>query len=180
MRLLSWPGSSNRFPAPGADRAPKAMGKEVPRVVREYELMYVVRPDLDEDGLRGAVESVQGLVEGQGGEVITTTPWGKRRLAYEIGGLRDGHYVIVEFRGDGARLRDLERALRINDHVIRHMITVAVPKPAEGEGKERGRGEAAAADQDGTAPVAESGEIDAEEAEIEDLELGDATPEEEV
>jgi small subunit ribosomal protein S6 len=154
------------------------MGKEVPRVVREYELMYVVRPDLDEDGLRGAVESVQGLVEGQGGEVITTTPWGKRRLAYEIAGLRDGHYVIVEFRGDGARIRDLERALRISDHVIRHMITVAVPKPAEAEDTERGRGEATAA-QDGTAPVAESGEIDAEEVEIESLELGDATAEEE-
>ena len=148
-------------------------------MLREYELMYVVRPDLDEDGLRGAVESVQGLVEGQGGEVMTTTPWGKRRLAYEIAGLRDGHYVIVEFRGDGARLRDLERALRINDHVIRHMITVAVPKPVEGEGKERGRGEPAAA-QDGTAPVAESGEINAEEVEIEELELGDVTAEEDI
>ena len=148
-------------------------------MLREYELMYVLRPDLDEDGLRAAVESVQGLVEGQGGEVITTTPWGKRRLAYEIAGLRDGHYVIVEFRGDGARVRDLERALRISDHVIRHMITVAVPKPAEGEGKERGRDEPAAG-QDGTAPVAESGEIDAEEAEIEDLELDDVTAEEEI
>ena len=149
-------------------------------MVREYELMYVVRPDLDEDGLRGAVESVQGLVESQGGEVITTTPWGKRRLAYEIAGLRDGHYVIVEFRGDGARVRDLERALRINDHVIRHMITVAVPKPPEGEAKERGgRGERAAA-QDGTEPVAESGEIDAEEAQIEDLELADTSAQEEL
>ena len=146
-------------------------------MLREYELMYVLRPDLDEDGLRAAVESVQGLVEGQGGEVITTTPWGKRRLAYEIAGLRDGHYVIVEFRGDGARVRDLERARRISDHVIRHMITIAVPKPPEG--KERGRGEPATGE-DGAAPVAESGEIDAEEAEIEDLELGDATAEEEI
>jgi small subunit ribosomal protein S6 len=150
----------------------------VPRVLREYELMYVVRPDLDEDGLRGAVESVQGLVEGQGGEVTTTTPWGKRRLAYEIAGLRDGHYVIVEFRGDGARLRDLERALRISDHVIRHMITVAVPKPAEAEDKQPG-GEERAADQNGAVPVAESGEVDAEEAVIEELELGDPSTEEE-
>jgi small subunit ribosomal protein S6 len=141
----------------------------VPRVLREYELMYVVRPDLDEDGLRGAVEAVQGLVEGQGGEVVTTTPWGKRRLAYEIAGLRDGHYVIVEFRGDGAKVKELERALRISDHVIRHMITIAVPKPPEDEGRQRGRGDRAA--QNGTAPAAESGEIDAEEERIEDLEL---------
>jgi small subunit ribosomal protein S6 len=141
---------------------------------REYELMYVVRPDLDEDGLRGAVEAVQSLVEGQGGEVITTTPWGKRRLAYEIAGLRDGHYVIVEFRGDGGNVKELERALRISDHVIRHMITIAVPKPPEAEGKERRERVVA---EDGVEGV-ESGEIDAEEAEIEDLELADADDDE--
>jgi small subunit ribosomal protein S6 len=143
-------------------------------LLREYELMYVVRPDLDEDGLRGAVEAVQSLVEGQGGEVITTTPWGKRRLAYEIAGLRDGHYVIVEFRGDGGNVKELERALRISDHVIRHMITIAVPKPPEAEGKERRESVVA---EDGVEGV-ESGEIDAEEAEIEDLELADAEDDE--
>jgi small subunit ribosomal protein S6 len=154
------------------------MGKEVPRVLREYELMYVVRPDLDEDGLRGAVEAVQVLVEGQGAEVTTTTPWGKRRLAYEIAGLRDGHYVIVEFRGDGSRVKDLERALRISDHVIRHMITIAAPKAPEGEGKE-GRRERPAAATEGDGVVEVSGEIDAEEAEIEDLELATAGDEDE-
>ncbi len=136
-------------------------------MLREYELMYVVRPDLDEDGLRAAVEAVQALVAGQGGEVLTTTPWGKRRLAYEIAGLRDGHYVIVEFRGDGSNVKELERALRISDHVIRHMITIAVPKPPEAEGKE-GRRERGA-DEDGDDEI--SGEIDGEAADVEDLEL---------
>ena len=138
---------------------------------RDYELMYVVRPDLDEDGLRTAVEAVQGLVEGQGGEVLTTTPWGKRRLAYEIAGLRDGHYVIVEFRGDGSKVKELERALRINDQVIRHMITIAVPKPPEDETKE-GRGDGEGGDED--ADDADTGEIGAEESSVEDLDLGDA------
>lgn len=137
---------------------------------REYELMYVVRPDLDEDGLRGAVEAVQTLVEGQGGEVTNTTPWGKRRLAYEIAGLRDGHYVIVEFRGDGAKVKELERALRISDHVIRHMITIAVPKPPEEEGDEEERhGGREAGEDDGTEIEAEAGD----EAEDLDAALGD-------
>ena len=136
---------------------------------RDYELMYVVRPDLDEDGLRTAQEAVQGLVEGQGGEVLTTTPWGKRRLAYEIAGLRDGHYVIVEFRGDGAKVKELERALRINDLVIRHMITIAVPKPPEDETKEGGEVDREGGDED-----AETGGIVAEESADEDLDLGDA------
>ena len=139
-------------------------------MLRDYELMYVVRPDLDEDGLRTAVEAVQGLVEGQGGEVLNTTPWGKRRLAYEIAGLRDGHYVIVEFRGDGAKVKELERALRINDQVIRHMITIAVPKPPEDEAKE-GVGEREGGDED--ADDADTGEIGAEESAVDDLDLGD-------
>src|SRR5205807_9881406 len=69
-------------------------GKGGARVVRDYELMYIVRPDLDDEGLRGAMAAVESLVEGQGGEVVKTTSWGKRRLAYEIQNLRDGHYVI--------------------------------------------------------------------------------------
>jgi len=140
-------------------------------MLRDYELMYVVRPDLDEDGLRMAQEAVQGLVEGQGGEVVNTTPWGKRRLAYEIAGLRDGHYVIVEFRGDGSKVKELERALRINDQVIRHMITIAVPKPPEDETKE-GPGEREGGDE--VADDADTGEIGAEESAVDDLDLGDA------
>ena len=140
-------------------------------MLRDYELMYVVRPDLDEDGLRTAQEAVQGLVEGQGGEVVNTTPWGKRRLAYEIAGLRDGHYVIVEFRGDGSKVKELERALRINDQVIRHMITIAVPKPPEDETKE-GAGEREGGDE--VADDADTGEIGAEESAVDDLDLGDA------
>jgi len=140
-------------------------------MLRDYELMYVVRPDLDEDGLRTAQEAVQGLVEGQGGEVVNTTPWGKRRLAYEIAGLRDGHYVIVEFRGDGSKVKELERALRINDQVIRHMITIAVPKPPEDETKE-GAAEREGGDED--ADDADTGEIGAEESAVDDLDLGDA------
>lgn len=85
--------------------------------------------------------------------------------------------MIVEFRGDGSRVKDLERALRISDHVIRHMITIAVPKPPEGEPKER-RSDRGAAAEDGD-DVEVSGEIDAEEIEIEDLELAAAGDEDE-
>ena len=59
-------------------------------MMRDYELMYIVRPDLDEDALRAAARSVRGLIEAQGGEVVKTTLWGKRRLAYEVNRLRDG------------------------------------------------------------------------------------------
>ena len=89
---------------------------------RDYELMYIVRPELDDDALRAAVKSVRGIVEAQGGEVVKTTLWGKRRLAYEVRRLRDGHYVLVVLRLDGDRVAPVERALRIHDTVFRHLL----------------------------------------------------------
>jgi len=105
-------------------------------MVRDYELMYIVRPDVDDDGLRAAVDSVKSLVEGQGGEVGKTTMWGKRRLAYEVKHLRDGHYVIVEMRLDGSRVANVERALRIHDTVFRHLLVVQEAPSADVEGEE--------------------------------------------
>lgn len=104
-------------------------------MVRDYELMYIVRPDVDDDALRAAVDSVRTLVEGQGGEVRKTTMWGKRRLAYEVSHLRDGHYVIVEMRLDGSRVAAVERALRIHDAVFRHLLVVQEAPSAEIEGE---------------------------------------------
>ncbi|GAC1338105.1 MAG: hypothetical protein NVSMB29_03420 [Candidatus Dormibacteria bacterium] len=102
-------------------------------MLREYELMYIVRPELDDDGVRTATESVQALVENAGGEVTKTTPWGKRRLAYEVQHLRDGHYVLVQLRLEAGRVTDLERALRISDTVFRHLLVVDESVPGDDE-----------------------------------------------
>src|SRR3981189_2588224 len=106
-------------------------------MVRDYELMYIVRPDVDDDGLRTAVDSVKSLIEGQGGEVRKTTNWGKRRLAYEVKHLRDGHYVIVEMRLDGGKVAEIERGRGIHDQVFRHLLVVqeepSADTGAEGE-----------------------------------------------
>ncbi len=91
-------------------------------MVRDYELMYIVRPELDDEALRTTTESVDTLIRGLGGTVGKTTMWGKRRLAYEVARLRDGHYVITLLQLDGARVADLERALQIHDTVFRHLL----------------------------------------------------------
>jgi ribosomal protein S6 len=67
---------------------------------------------------------VRSLLESQGGEVVKTTLWGKRRLAYEVKRLREGHYVLVVFHLDGSKVAEIERALRIHDTVFRHLIVV--------------------------------------------------------
>ena len=96
-------------------------------MVRDYELMYIVRPDVDDDGLLQTNAAVPRIIEGQGGEVVSTTSWGKRRLAYEIERLRDGHYIIVHLRLDTNAVAGVERQLHISDAVLRHMVTVWVP-----------------------------------------------------
>lgn len=137
-------------------------------MVRDYELMYIVRPDVDEDGLRAAVDSVRSLIEGQGGEIRRTTNWGKRRLAYEVKHLRDGHYVIVEMKLDGAKVAEVERALRIHDAVFRHLLVVQEEPGAEtGEEGEGAQNDFAAPPLDADS-AAESGAPTAEAEEEDD------------
>lgn len=100
-------------------------------MVREYELMYIVRPELDDDAVRAAAESVHTLVDTNGGRVHKTTMWGKRRLAYEVKHLRDGHYVVLKLSLDGDRVAVVERALTIHDTVFRHLLVLDEGTPVE-------------------------------------------------
>jgi len=139
-------------------------------VVRDYELMYIVRPDLDDEALRTATESVDTLIRGLGGTVGKTTMWGKRRLAYEVDRLRDGHYVITLIQLDGARVADLERALQIHDTVFRHLLVrrdETLPLIEDGEA-----GEAAVEAQ--PSGVAEIGATGDDEAPDEDEDIPEA------
>jgi small subunit ribosomal protein S6 len=151
-------------------------------MVRDYELMYIVRPDLDEEAVKGAMDSVQNLVEGQSGEVVKTTSWGKRRLAYEIQRLRDGYYVLLHIRLDGARIKELERVLRIHDNVFRHMLTIFVEGVEAEDGRRNGRADGAngAVESGAVVPAESAASIHADDIEIDD-DLGvDAEVEEEV
>jgi small subunit ribosomal protein S6 len=93
-------------------------------MVRDYELMYIARPELDDEGLQAAVDSVEQLINGVGGSVVRTTSWGRRRLAYEVDHLRDGHYMLLQIRVDGSRIAEIERALAIHETVFRHLLVL--------------------------------------------------------
>jgi small subunit ribosomal protein S6 len=123
-------------------------------MVRDYELMYIARPELDDEGLQAAVASVEQLVNGVGGTVVHTTNWGRRRLAYEVKHLRDGHYMLLHLRMDGERIADLERALAIHETVFRHLLVVreagddSEPESGDGAGAQPRQTVVAAADDD--------------------------------
>jgi small subunit ribosomal protein S6 len=90
--------------------------------VASYELMYIVKPELDDEGVQREIDRVNQLVQSNGGQVKKVTPWGKRRLAYTVKDLHEGHYVVAEVELDGTRVAELERVLKISDTVFRHLL----------------------------------------------------------
>ncbi len=87
-----------------------------------YELMFIVRPELDEEQVGSATDKVHQLIVANGGNVTKTASWGKRRLAYQVGAYREGYYVVSNFEVDTARVVELERVLKISDTVFRHLL----------------------------------------------------------
>ena len=148
-------------------------------MARDYELMYIVRPELDDEALRAAVTRVRAMIESQNGEVVKTTLWGKRRLAYEVNHLRDGHYVLVVLHLDGDRVAPLERALRIDETVFRHLIVLHEgPMPEPDAEIEEVRPEAAAAADEGddeptVATASATGEQDGDDGDLEEVPSAD-------
>jgi len=93
--------------------------------LREYELLYILRPNLGDESLTPAIDKVNQLVANGGGEVyevLQAPPWGRRRLAYPIDKHTEGYYVVNHLRLDPAQSDDFERQLMISDDVIRHIL----------------------------------------------------------
>ena len=87
-----------------------------------YELMFIVRPELDEEQVGTATDKVHQLVVANGGNVTKTASWGKRRLAYQVGPFKEGYYVVSNFEVEPDKVVELERVLKISDTVFRHLL----------------------------------------------------------
>lgn len=94
--------------------------------MESYEITYIVRPDLDEEQIRAVVDGINGRLRSEG-ELVATFPWNpaRRRLAYPIRDFGDGFYVTTTFRYPTEGLKELERALRLNDNVLRFLLVEA-------------------------------------------------------
>ncbi|RIL08788.1 30S ribosomal protein S6 [bacterium] len=104
--------------------------------MRPYEATLVLQPLLDNDGVNGVVERVTQLLTGKGGSIDlagqladrrgnvaeATDGWRKRRLAYAIQNHREGYYVVLRFHAPTDALADLDRALKLNDDVLRFLV----------------------------------------------------------
>jgi small subunit ribosomal protein S6 len=91
--------------------------------MREYELVFIVRPDLDDIAFKEVVEKVKGWITEAGGVISKVDFWGKRKLAYIIRKQTEGQYVLIKTQLDPAFGVTLERNLRFLEPVMRFMIT---------------------------------------------------------
>lgn len=92
--------------------------------MKNYELVYVVRPNAEDEVKEAVLNKIQEVISANG-EVEKVDTWGNRKLAYQIAKFSEGFYVLVNFKASADLPKELDRNLKINENVIRHMIVVA-------------------------------------------------------
>lgn len=90
----------------------------------KYEILYIIRPDIDEEAKTALVDRFDTIITDNGAEVIESKDWEKRRFAYEMNGYREGIYHIVNVSSPSTAdaVNEFNRRARISNDIIRHMI----------------------------------------------------------
>lgn len=91
--------------------------------MRKYETFFIIDPDLTEEAYNLAGEKLKGIVNANGGAVITYVPWGKKKLAYPVKKRSQGLYILMEYGGGPELVAELERNMRLDERVLK-FITV--------------------------------------------------------
>ena len=89
--------------------------------MKDYEVMFILRPALDEV-INPNIEKYEELITKNGGNIQRTDKWGEKRLAYTIDDLDSGYYVLITFSASKYCVIELDRVMKISDEVLRHMI----------------------------------------------------------
>ena len=88
----------------------------------DYELVYIVSPEVADESLDNRVEAVSKFISGRDGTVDEVDRWGKKRLAYPIKHFLEGNYVLTRFKISPARCKELEANLKISEEILRHLL----------------------------------------------------------
>ncbi|MFS0673774.1 30S ribosomal protein S6 [Ornithinibacillus sp. 179-J 7C1 HS] len=89
--------------------------------MRKYEIMYIIRPDMEEEAQKALIERFNGILTDNGAEIEKVEEKGKKRLAYEINDFRDGYYVLINFSGDEKSVNEFDRLAKFSEDIIRHI-----------------------------------------------------------
>src|SRR5262245_53134181 len=97
-----------------------------------YETTVITRSELSDEGLKALAERLDGVIKEYGGEIVLTEDWGKRKMAYTIQKESRGHYNYLVYTGKGDIVHEIERNLRLHDHVLR-FLTVNLEREFDAE-----------------------------------------------
>lgn len=90
--------------------------------MNSYEVLYIVKPDMEEEARVALISKFSELVTNNGGEVENVDEWGSRKLAYAINYITEGYYVLMNFKAKSDFPAELDRLMRINENIMRNMI----------------------------------------------------------
>jgi small subunit ribosomal protein S6 len=114
-------------------------------VKRDYELGFILNPEVSEEQTRAILDRVEQVVANYGGQIVRVNQWGRRRLAYPIEHHRDGFYTFVDMILTPETVIELERTLKVSEEVLRHIVKRRDPKTVQKEREARAAAAAAAA-----------------------------------
>ncbi len=99
--------------------------------MKTYDLVYIIRPDLEADALKAVIDRMSQRVTDQAGTIEAVDAWGKKRMAYTVGKFREGYFVHTRFAIDPQKVEEIRRAAALTEDVLRATITNAVGKLPE-------------------------------------------------
>ena len=89
--------------------------------MRNYELMFVVKPTLEEEATKNVVENIKKILVEQNAKIISEKNMGRRELAYEVKGFRNGSYFLITVEAKPDAVKEFDRIANINEDIIRHI-----------------------------------------------------------
>jgi small subunit ribosomal protein S6 len=103
--------------------------------VNAYETVIIIDPATDDAGIEREIVKISGIITAHAGQIVNATRWGKRKMTYRINNRQEGYYVCIQFNAPPAAPKELDRMLRLDESVIRHLIICghiqdATPVPA--------------------------------------------------
>ena len=96
--------------------------------MKNYEAVFIIRPNLDEDAVDRTVATVEEFVKAQGGLIDTVDKKGRKRLAYEVDKMRDGYYVVMNYRAKAETVAPFKRMMTLSEDIMRSLVVFLEPE----------------------------------------------------
>ena len=90
--------------------------------MKNYEVMFIVRPNLEDEATNAVCENMKKLLENQGAKILEVVNMGRRELAYEVKKFNNGNYFLIKVEGEPAAVKEFDRVANINEDIIRHIV----------------------------------------------------------